>query len=168
MKTELLNKVQIDQITERIAFEIYENFHNESKILIGGIKGNGFIFAERLSEKLKSICNDDFNLGIDLFKISINKQSPLNSEITTSPSIDSNDKTPIILVDDVINSGKTMLYAVSHLLQDPKSTIKTAVLVNRTHRRFPISADFVGMNISTTIQDNIRVEFGENEKAYLL
>lgn len=168
MKTEILNKVQIDQLIERIAFQIYENFFEANQIFIGGIAGNGFEFAERLVEKLTAIAKKDFSDGVHLFKILMDKDLPLSKAITLSLNDEQLKNANIIIVDDVINSGRTMMYAVGRVLDNPIKSLKTAVLVNRTHRRFPISADFEGMAISTTLQDNIIVEFGETECAYLV
>ena len=168
MKTEILNQNQITQKTERIAFQIYENFHSESQIFIGGIEGNGFIFAERLVEQLEIIAGKDFKDGIRLFSVKVNKDNPLEKKINLSIEDDFLKDANVILVDDVINSGRTLIHAVSRLLENRVRCIKTAILVNRTHRRYPISADFVGMDITTTLQDNIRVELGKTETAYLV
>jgi len=168
MKIEILNQNQIAQKTERIAFQIYENFHTESRIFIAGIEGNGFIFAERLMERLTVISKGDFKDGIRLFSININKDKPLDQDIILSIDNEFLKDANIIIVDDVINSGRTLIHAVSKLLENKVRSIKTAVLVNRTHRRFPISADFVGMDITTTLQDNIRVDLSGKEEAYLV
>lgn len=168
MKTEILNKGQINQLVERIAFQIYELYFEEPEIFIGGIAGNGFEFAERLSIKVKEIAKNDFKGGVHLFKITLEKDKPLASPIQLDISDERLINANIILADDVINSGRTLIHAVGRILNNPVKSIKTAILVNRTHRRFPISADFEGMAISTTLQDNIIVEFGDNECAYLV
>lgn len=165
MKTEsiVLDKKQINQKTERIAYQILETSFEQKKIYLGGIAGNGFLFAE----KLVAILNEISDQEVNLFEIKISKDSPRKSEIKLS--IDESDlsDSTVILVDDVINSGRTMIYAVRRLLENKLLQLKVATLVNRTHRRFPVHADFVGIDISTTLQDNITVEFGENELAYL-
>ena len=166
MKTKILDAKQIAQKTERIAYEIYENTFEEPQVFIGGIKGNGYVFAQRLREKLNEISTTTNN--VHLFEISLNKTNPLQNNVDLS--IDSNhlkDAT-VILVDDVINSGSTLLHATAKLLAQEVKSIKTAILVNRTHRRFPVLADYVGLNITTTLQDNIVVEFGKKEQAYLV
>lgn len=168
METLILNSIQIEQKIERIAYEIYENSFNEVQLLIGGIKGNGFQFAQRLVIKLEQISKGSFPKGINLFEVSVNKSNPLNHSIDLTISDNELDNKVVILVDDVINSGSTLIHATSRILQQPVTMIKTAILVNRTHRRFPILADYVGLDITTTIKDNIVVEFGENEKAYLV
>jgi len=168
METLILDSKQIEQKIERIAYEIYENSHNESQLLIGGIKGNGFEFAQRLVSKLEIISKGSYPKGINLFEVSVNKANPLNHSIDLSISDNDLTNNSIILVDDVINSGSTLIHATSRILQQSVKNIKTAILVNRTHRRYPILADYVGLDITTTIQNNIVVEFGENEKAYLV
>lgn len=166
--TLILNANQIKQKTERIAYEIYENTFEEDILFIGGIKGNGFEFAERLVEKLNHIAKDTYPYGIRLFEISVNKTNPLQHSIDLSVDETALKNSSVILVDDVINSGSTLVHATARILQQNVKTIKTAILVNRTHRKFPILADYVGLDITTTLQDNIVVEFGENECAYLV
>ena len=163
-KSVVLNQHQIAQKTERIAYEIYENTFEEPVVYIGGIAGNGFLFAERLVNKLAEISPQQ----VRLFEINIDKDEPLKNEIRLS--IDETDLTDAtcILVDDVINSGRTMIYAVRKLLEKELHVLKVATLVNRTHRRFPVHADFVGLDISTTMKDNIKVELGKEEIAFLL
>ncbi len=168
METIILDSKQIKQKTERIAYEIYENSFHENILFVGGIKGNGFEFAERIVEKLNDISTNSYVQGIRLFEISINKANPLNHSIDLSLTDEELNNSSIILVDDVINSGSTLLHATSRILQQKVNTIKTAVLVNRTHRKFPILADYVGLDITTTLQDNIVVEFGDKERAYLV
>lgn len=164
MKEVVLNKEQIALKTERIAFEILENTFEETKIYIGGVDGNGYLFAERIVEELSKNTDQE----IRLFKIEINKDAPLEKEINFSiPQDELNDQS-VVLVDDVINSGRTMIYAVRTLLGNKLKQLKVATLVNRTHRRYPVQADFVGMNISTTIMDKIIVELGKEDAAYLV
>lgn len=159
----VLNEVQIRQKTERIAYQILENTFEQTEIFIGGISGNGFLFAEKIVAKLNEISDQN----IRLFEIKVVKDAPLDDEIQLSVDDTDLSESTVILVDDVINSGRTMIYAVRRLLQNDLKVLKVATLVNRTHRRFPVHADFVGLNISTTLQDNITVKFGEEELAYL-
>ncbi len=167
MKTEILNQQQIEQKIERIAYEIFEHSFSENKIYLGGIKGNGYTFAERLQTKLIEISDSKSIENVVLFQVSLDKTNPSQDAISLSINEDELKNSTVILVDDVINSGSTLLYATSKLLSQKVKTIKTAVLVNRTHRRFPILADFVGLNITTTLMDNISVAFGEPDVAYL-
>ena len=159
----VLNQEQIRQKTERIAFEILENTFEDKNLFIAGICGNGYVFAERLLAELKKHSSQN----ITLFEVKINKKSPLTDSINYAVSADDLKGSTVILVDDVINSGITLIHSVSALLTHDLKALKVATLVNRTHRRFPVKADFVGLNVSTTLQDNIMVEFGEKEVAYL-
>ncbi|MEX1002989.1 MAG: phosphoribosyltransferase family protein [Crocinitomicaceae bacterium] len=159
----VLNQLQIRQKTERIALEVYENTFEETKIYIAGIEGNGFLFAEKLVDQLKKYSPQE----IRLFKIQVNKSNPLDEEVSYSLPKNELKDASVVLVDDVINSGRTMIYAVKTLLSNPLKQLKVATLVNRTHRRYPVQADFVGVHISTTLKDSIIVDFGDPEMAYL-
>ncbi|WP_066757534.1 phosphoribosyltransferase family protein [Crocinitomix algicola] len=163
-KSIVLNQRQIHQKIERIAYQIQENTFEEATVFVGGISGNGFLLAERIVQKLIEI---SVNQDIRLFEITVKKDDPLDEKIKLS--IDDNDlsNSTVILIDDVINSGRTMIHAVRRILENKISVLKVATLVNRTHRRYPVQADFVGMNISTTIANKIVVELGSNEAAYL-
>lgn len=159
----VLKQKEIEQKTERIAFEIYENSFEENEIVLIGISGNGFLFAERLARVLGNISDQK----IELCEITVNKDKPLDEEIIISVSDEQLTNKTIVLVDDVINSGRTMIYAVKRILKTRLKSLQTAVLVNRTHRKFPVQANFVGLNIATTLKDSIIVELGEQEVAYL-
>lgn len=159
----VLDKQQINQKIERLAFEIIENTFETKTVYIAGIAGNGFLFAERLIEQLAKQSEQKFSL----FKVEISKDAPLSKDIIFSIDRSVLENATVVLVDDVINSGRTMIYAVRELLENKLSHLKVVTLVNRTHRRFPVQADFVGVNISTTIQDNIIVELGDKDVAYL-
>ncbi len=159
----VLNQTQIAQKIVRISYQIYENTFETEKIFIGGITGNGYRLAERIVKQLQEISEQE----IILFEITVNKDNPYASEITLSVSDEDLTNSTIILVDDVINSGRTMIHAGRRILNNQIKFLKIATLVNRTHRRYPVKADFVGLNIATTLKDNILVELGEEEVAYL-
>lgn len=163
-KSIVLDRRQINQKIERIAFEIMENSFETPVIYIGGISGNGFPFAERLVKKLNEISDQE----IRLFEISLNKEKPASSPVTLSIPEKELNGAYVVLVDDVINSGRTLIYAVKKLLDHEVHVLKVATLVNRTHRRYPVHADYVGLNISTTLKDTIMVSLGEEEMAYLV
>lgn len=159
-KVKILNTLQIRQKLNRLAFEVYENNFSEKELLIVGIDGNGYKVAQRLSEKLKEISQ----LKISLGKIKLNKEKPWEG----SPVIDFDEKAfvnkTIILVDDVLNSGKTLMYAVKLFLDKPVKKINTVILVDRSHTRFPVKADYVGLTLSTTLQEHIEADFSKKEK----
>ncbi len=153
-KTVILNHKQIQYKIKRIAYQIYENNSNETTIILAGIANNGFIFAEKLKTELELISP----LKIILCKVEMDKKNPLNT-VKTSLNSNSYQNKSIVLVDDVLNSGTTLMYAVKHFLNVPLKQFKTAVLVNRNHKKYPVKADFKGISLSTSIQEHITVEF---------
>tara|TARA_B100000900_G_scaffold339970_1_gene302656 strand:- start:67 stop:564 length:498 start_codon:yes stop_codon:yes gene_type:complete len=162
-KTQILSKKQIQQKLNRMAWQIFEANYQESTIIIAGINGNGFIIAERLSFIIKDISD----IKILLTEIKINKKEPFNSPIELS--IEESDYTDkvVILVDDVLNSGKTMIYGVKHFLNAPVKKIITTALIDRMHHRFPIRSDYSGLVLSTSIKDHVAVDLGDNEGVYV-
>ena len=162
-KTIILNNEQIQHKTKRIAYQIYESNINESEIVLAGIKENGFIFAKRIKASLEKISP----INVILCEVVINKKKPLDP-VTTSISSEEYKNKPLILVDDVLNSGTTLIYAAKLFLEVPLKRFKTVVLVNRNHKKYPIKADFKGISLSTSMQEHIYVEFeGKNAQAFL-
>lgn len=163
-KTIILNNRQIQQKINRIAYEIYENNLDEKELLIIGISGGGFVFATKLADAIKTISPLKFKLA----ELKINKNKPLQNEISISLSGKEIGGKTVILVDDVLNTGKVLMYGATYLLNFPLKRLVTAVLVNRRHRSFPIRADYVGMTLSTTMQEHILVEFKRNKDSVFL
>lgn len=162
---EILSHVQIEQKINRLAHQLLENCFEEKEIFIGGIQGNGYILAERLSNII--VANSD--LKTNLFEVKLNKSEPWSKDITLSMGQKKMENGYIVLVDDVLNSGKTMQYALVKILQFPTKAIKTLTLVDRKHRRFPIKANFVGMSLSTTLKQHVEVDLkSKKNKAYLV
>ena len=162
-KTIILNNEQIQHKTKRIAYQIYESNINESEIVLAGIKENGFIFAKRIKEVLEKISP----VKVILCEVIIDKKKPRNN-ITTSLDASEYKNKSLVLVDDVLNSGTTLIYAVKLFLEVPLKRFKTAVLVNRNHKKYPIKADFKGISLSTSMQEHITVEFkGKTAQAFL-
>jgi pyrimidine operon attenuation protein/uracil phosphoribosyltransferase len=163
MQTQILNHRQIQQKIVRIAHEIIEDLSRIPKIHIVGILDNGVILADLLVAEMQKISDQTFIQST----IAINKENPLNHSINHEPSQDLTGAS-VVLIDDVINSGKTIQYALNHLLLQPVHQVKTVTLVDRKHRRFPIHADFVGMQLSTTMQERVEVSFEGSWSAYLI
>jgi pyrimidine operon attenuation protein/uracil phosphoribosyltransferase len=162
---EILSSLKIDQKINRLANQVLENCFEEKEIHIGGIVGNGFILATRLA----NIIAENADLKVNLFEIKLNKKEPWSDTIELTSDKKNLENGFIVLVDDVLNSGKTMQYALIELLQFPTKAIKTVVLVDRKHRRFPIKADFVGLTLSTTLKERVEVILEKNQqKAYLV
>lgn len=165
-KVIILNAQKIEQKIKRIAYQIYENNVNESELIIAGIAPNGFVFAEKLAAILNSISP----LKITVASISLNKKNPLESKIDVSLNAAEWTNKSIIIADDVLNSGKTLIYAVHYFLNQPVKNIQTAVLVDRSHKQFPVSANYVGLSLATTLQEHVEVILNGNgnDAAYLI
>lgn len=159
----ILNNQEIEHKIKRIAYQIYETFVDEQEIVIAGIADNGFIFAKKLANALENISA----IKVSLCEVHINKQNP-NSPITTSLSKEQYQNKGLVLVDDVLNSGTTLIYGVKHFLDAPLKKLKTAVLVDRNHKKYPVKADFKGISLSTSLLEHVQVVFEEhNDHAYL-
>lgn len=152
----LLNKHQIEQKIKRMAYEIWEQNHDEQEIILLGLAPGGFILAKNIARYLTEISP----LIVKTHKMIVDKSAPLKDEGMII-EIDLTDK-PVILVDDVANSGKTLLYALRPILKQLPSKIEIAVLVNRFHKNFPITPNIIGYSVSTTLQDHIDVSFEKN------
>lgn len=152
----ILNQTQIDNKIKRLAYQIYETFIDDEVIIIAGIATNGYIFAQKLEAELKAISN----INIILCEVVVDKKNP-ESEITTSIASDVYKNKGLVLVDDVLNSGTTLIYAVRHFLNVPLRKFKTAVLVDRNHKKYPVKADFKGISLSTSLHETVHVIFEE-------
>lgn len=162
---EILSNTEINQKINRLGHQLLENCFEEKEIFIGGIIGNGAILAKRIAD----IINANSDLTVHLFEIQLNKNKPWSEKITLTADKQRMENGYIVLVDDVLNSGKTMQYALTEILAFPTTAIKTIALVDRKHRRFPIKADFVGLSLSTTLKERVEIELSsDKQKAYLV
>lgn len=162
-KNIILNNQEIEHKILRIAYQIYETFVDEEEIVIAGIAKNGYIFAKKIAQKVNQIAD----LKVSLCEVYIDKQNPHN-EITTSLDKKLYENKGLVLVDDVLNSGTTLAYGVKHFLDVPLKKFKTAVLVDRNHKKYPVKADFKGISLSTSLQEHVQVVFeGTEDYAYL-
>lgn len=140
-----------------MAYEIAEQNVGEQKLFLAGIKENGVVIAHRLKELLQPIFKGE--VVVTELKVD-DKRYP--RKITLSDSV-SFEKQVVIVVDDVANSGKTMLYALQPFLQYQPKKIQTLALVDRTHKTFPVHTDYVGFALATTLQEHIFVEIENNK-----
>ncbi len=159
-KTLILNSKQIEQKVNRIAYQIYENNCDEKDLIIAGIVGNGFLLAKRITDVIQKISP----LKIKLIEIVMDKKNPVSKEIKIALPNEALSNKVIVLVDDVLNSGKTLIFGAKPFLSTPVKRLTTAVLVDRGHNRYPIKADFVGLSLSTTLQEHITVEISKKGK----
>ena len=159
----ILTNEQIQNKTRRIAYQIYEDNFKESEIVIAGINGNGFIFAQKISK----ILSDISDLKVILCEVIMDKKKPLK-EISTSIKPSEYKNKSLILVDDVLNSGTTLIYGIKHFLEVPLKRFNTAVLVNRNHKKYPVKADYKGISLSTSMREHISVVFEANNSFAIL
>lgn len=158
----ILDHHQIQHKIRRIAYQILESNVDEKEIIIAGIEKNGFVFAEKIQATLSEICD----ATITLCRVKIDKKNPINT-ISTSLKIEDYENKALVLVDDVLNSGTTLIYGVKHFLDVPLKNFKTAVLVNRNHKKYPVKADFKGISLSTSLQEHVNVTFGKKDAVSL-
>lgn len=164
MADRILTHQQIQHKIRRIAYQIYESNVDEKEIVVAGIEGGGLNFAKKIVKTLEEITKSK----ITLCKVTINKANPLEGEVKTSIAENEYKNKSIVLVDDVLNSGSTLIYGVHHFLRTPLKQLKTAVLVNRNHKRFPVKADFKGISLSTSLNEHVKVVFKANNDAVYL
>jgi len=157
-KKYILSKEIAEKKLRRMALEIVERNYNEQQLTLIGIKENGVFIANKIAEYLK----DTFKGNAEVIELTLDKKHPTTIEL--SKELDFNNKT-IILIDDVANSGKTMLYALKPLLQQYPKKIQTLALVERTHKTFPLAVDYVGISLASTIEEHIYVEVIKGEVA---
>ena len=160
MENIILTHKEIAHKTKRIAYQIFETFVNDEEVILAGIANNGYIFAQKIATELALISD----LKITLCEVKINKQNPQDN-ITTSIPTEYYQNKSLVLIDDVLSSGTTLIYGVKHFLEVPLSKFKTAVLVDRNHKKYPVKADFKGISLSTSLQEHIQVVF-ENNNSY--
>jgi len=158
MESIILNKIQINQKIMRIAYQIYECHLNQNELIIAGIADNGFILAKRIQKALQAISP----LKVSICEVTIDKKKPLNPIITSLNVVEYQNKS-LVLVDDVLNSGTTLMYVVKHFLEVPLTQFKTAVLVDRNHKKYPVKADFKGISLSTSLREHVQVDFESNK-----
>ena len=163
MENKILTHTEIEHKIRRIAYQIFETFVNEETVVLAGIASNGFVFAQKIAKILEEISP----LKIVLCEVFIDKNKP-NAPITTSIAQQDYENKGLVLVDDVLNSGTTLVYGVKHFFEVPLSKFKTAVLVDRNHKKYPVKADFKGISLSTSLQEHVQVVFDRSgDYAYL-
>ncbi len=162
--TLLLTHEQIQQKINRMAYQLFENNFTETELVIAGIEQRGFVLAERIQKALAKFSQQKVSL------LSIEVEKDLPYQTFQNKEIDKKifEHKVVIVIDDVLNSGKTLIYGVNQFLHAPVKKISTLVLIDRNHQRFPINADYVGLSLATTLKQNIKVVFSEHkDEAYL-
>lgn len=151
MKKQVLDFEKISRICGRLAYQILENNINEDEIFLVGIKEKGYEIAKIIEQKLK----DNTSSKVHLKSITIDKKNP--NQISEFDINFNQMPKSVYLVDDVLNTGKTLMFAVNSLLKYDFDLIKTLVLIDRNHKRFPIKVDFKGISLSTNLDDTVKL-----------
>lgn len=161
---QILNQQQLLAKIKRIAYEIYENNVNESEMVVAGIIGTGYRFAALLAKEIESISP----IKTILVQVTIDKKNPLISIPSLDYELETLQQKVIILADDVLNTGRTFIQCMRPFLSIEVKKIETTVLISRDHRLFPISSDYTGYELSTTIQEHVTVHLEDDHKAVYL
>jgi pyrimidine operon attenuation protein/uracil phosphoribosyltransferase len=159
----VLQAAQIDRKITRMAYEMYERHFTGPGLVVAGIGGQGFVLAQRLAAVLREISA----LEVDVLEVAINKEMPETPAPEVRPAGYKFRKRPVILVDDVLNTGKTLMFALQPFLTAGVPRIETAVLVKRNHSRFPVFPQYIGYDLATTLNDHVRVVLGKESTVFL-
>jgi len=151
VKKYLLNTETVEKKLQRLALELIENNLDVPELILVGIEEHGVVLAKNIQQLIQK----NSKIATELLTLQLNKKKP--EAVTLSREMDFTDKV-IVLIDDVTNSGKTLLYALKPFLNAHPARIQTLVLVERTHTLFPITPDYKGISLATTLQDHIYVE----------
>ena len=163
-KNLILTKKQIQQRIKRIAFEILEQNFKEKEIVFAGIYDRGYSFAKLLEKEFSSIST----IKTTLIKVTLDKQSPSQSEVALDIDVKKLKNKCVIIVDDVLSTGRTIAYSLKPFLNISIKRIQTAFIVDRGHHTFPISADFVGYVMATTLQEHVEVDLSSKDMGVYL
>ena len=157
---QVLDAAALTQKIRRIAFQIYENNFEEKEILVAGIIGEGFALAELICQNISEISK----IKAKAIKIDLNKEVPYERPVVFDCDASLFEQKVIIVVDDVLNTGRTFSYSLAPFLAMHVKKIQVAVLVDRNYRKFPISADYIGYELSTTLSDHVEVVISNEKK----
>ena len=157
-KTLVIDAIALERKITRMAWELYERHFSESHLVMVGISNSGYTLAGRIAEKIQQISP----LSVQLLELSVNKRAPQKGPTTLHASLEVLDNQAVVVIDDVLNAGTTLIYAVQYLLNAPVRRMTTAVLVDRNHKSFPIKADVKGLSLSTSLHDQVDVSWEEN------
>jgi len=163
--TVVMEHNRIAHTIQRFAHRIVEDHHKEKKIVLLGVRDNGYLIAERILSHLSAISS----IEVELVGVELNKLDPLKREMVFDTDAAVMKGRNVMLIDDVLNSGRTLVHTLSEVLRHRAKQVNTFVLVDRIHRSFPVKADHVGMSLSTTLQERVEVNFsGKEDYAYLI
>jgi pyrimidine operon attenuation protein/uracil phosphoribosyltransferase len=162
-RTVVLEHDRIQRKLDRMALQVLEHNPGEKHLVIVGVMPRGAVLAKRI----KKLLDRDPGITTEVLELTLPKDGPLDAPVELKPSGKELDGAAVVLVDDVLMSGRTLMHAAAHLVKHPLKRLTTLVLVDRMHRTFPIRADIVGLTLSTTLQEHISVEMGKKDTVYL-
>jgi pyrimidine operon attenuation protein/uracil phosphoribosyltransferase len=159
MKTQILAHSQVQKIIKRMAYQIYEKHFDQKELLFAAVVGQGVDIAKLVQAELQAISK----IKISLVEVLLRKDAPVYAAATAAVSAKTCKGKSVIIFDDVLNTGKTLIYAMHPFLQFEIKSIQVAVLVDRNHHSFPVAADYIGLSLQTTLQDHVTVSFKSNK-----
>ena len=163
-RSKILDNNKIDQKLKRLAWQVYEKNSAEKEIIVVGISERGLILAKQLADHIQEISN----IKTKISHLELDKDNPYNKGVSLNLEEKQYANKVVILVDDVLNSGKTLMYAAKHFLTTRLTSLSIMVLVDRNHNRYPIKADYIGLSLATTLQEYINVDLkGADKGVYL-
>ena len=163
-RSKILNINEINQKLKRLAWQVYEKNSTEKEIIVVGISERGLILAKQLVCHIQEISN----IKAKISHLELDKDNPYNKGVSLNLEEKQYANKVVILVDDVLNSGKTLMYAAKHFLTTRLTILSILVLVDRNHNRYPIKADYIGLSLATTLQEYINVDLkGADKGVYL-
>ena len=158
--TLILNAEQIRQKIRRIAFQIYENNFEEPALLLAGISGEGYVLAQALARELQTIAPFSVNLLLLTFDKKQVAQPPVQVDLSVTNYTD----TVVVIVDDVLYTGRTLAFSLQPFLNVPVRKLQVAVLIDRNHPRYPVAADYKGYELSTTLTEHVDVVLSDENR----
>lgn len=153
-QTEVLNHQQVIDKINRMAWQIYETHHQEQEIILVGIAKRGFALAQHIHQALAEISD----LNTCLIALHLDKDNLLKGAMKLKPETTDLESKSIVVIDDVLNSGGTLIYGVKYFLDHPIKRISTLVLVDRNHKNYPVKADYKGLSLSTSLKEHVKVQ----------
>lgn len=159
----VLDATNVNQKIKRIAYQIFENNFKEKLLVLAGIDGQGYVFAKLLARELESIATFETKV----VKVSLDKLAPLQGEVVLDCTAKELKKKCIVLIDDVLNTGRTLAFGMKPFLEIEIKKLEVAVLVNRSHTQFPVTPTYTGYALSTTLTDHVEVVLGRQAAVYL-
>ena len=157
MENKILDNKKINKIIKRLAYQILEGNLKSDEIILIGIFKNGYEIAKKIKIELNEICD----VNVELLFVKIDKKSPLE-KVVFEKDIEYFKNKSIVLVDDVLNTGKTLIYCVKNLLEVELNNFKTVVLIDRNHKKYPVKVDYKGISLSTSMNDHVELVIKNN------